>query len=526
MEQVDLGLKLKKNADEIPDKLAIVWKDKQVTYKELNDRASKLANALLSLQLKPRDHVAVLLRNTPNYVEVICGLIKAGMVHVPINWRFAGPEVEYVLDNSSTKAVILSEDFLDKVESSRENLKNLPKDNYIFMGDNPPAGMKKYDDLVANAKNTEPNIGNSAKDPYFIGYTSGTTGRPKGAVTRHGSWEIKTAGLPLLLRLNLDHDETQLLTMPLFHMNAINTVGLSIYLGHTVILMPGRFDGEVVLQLIQDNKVTFSSMVPTMYHRIKNLSDEVKNKYDVSSLKSLLQSSAPLPYSTKEWIVSFFNNCGLFEGYGGTEAGVITMLYPEEQLTKKNSVGRPLPTSEVKIVDEDGHEVPTGEVGQIISRPATEDTPVPPVTEYYKNADATIKSFKDGWFYGGDMGYKDEEGFIYLVDRKFDMIISGGENIYPKEIEDVLYTNSCVLDAAAVGVPDSEWGESVKVVIVLKEGEKANEAEIINYCRDSLGKYKTPRSVDFVDDLPKTATGKVIRRLVKEKYWKGQDKRI
>ena len=485
-----LGEKLKQNADEFPDKVAVIWEDKKVTYKELNDRAARLANALISLGLQPGENVGVMLRNIPEYLVVICGLIKAGLTHVPINWRFAAPEVEYVINNSKSKAIIFSDDFLDKIDPIKDNLPDLPKGNYLFYGDNPPEGMKKYEDLLANAKNSEPGIEINDISPYFIGYTSGTTGRPKGAVTKHGPWELKVAMLPVLLRLETGPEEVQLLTMPLFHMNAINTAGVSLYMGHTVVLMPGRFSGEDALRMIQEHKCTFSSMVPTMYHRIKELPDDTKNRYDTSSMKSLLQSSAPLPYSTKEWIVDFFKSAGLFEAYGGTEAGIATVLFPEEQLAKKNSVGRPVPVTELKIVDEDGHEVPKGEVGQIITRPAQEASIVPPVTEYYKDADATKKSFKEGWFYSGDMGYQDEEDYVYLVDRKFDMIISGGENIYPKEIEDVLYTHPKILDAAAVGIPDKEWGESVQAVLVLKKGETATEKEIIEFCKNSLGKYK------------------------------------
>jgi len=521
-----LAEKLNTNSFEFPEKIAIIWKDERVTYKEINDRATKIANALISMGLQKGDNVSVILRNVPEYITIICGLVKAGMVHVPINWRFAPAEVEYVINNSKSKAIVFAEEFLEKIIPINDNLPNIPKSNFLFIGDNLPDGMKKYEDIITSASDEEIQVEIHDKDPYFIGYTSGTTGRPKGAVTRHGLWEFKVAALPMLLRLEATPEEVQLLTMPLFHMNAINTTGLSIYLGHTVVLMPGRFSGEDVLKMMQEHKCTFSSMVPTMYHRIKELTDEIKNKYDTSSMKSILQSSAPLPYSTKEWIVGFFKSAGLFEAYGGTEAGIATVLYPEEQLTKKNSVGRAVPTTELMIVDDDGHELPIGEVGQIISRPASTDTPIPPVTEYYKDTDSTKKSFREGWFYSGDMGYLDEEGYLYLVDRKFDMIISGGENIYPKEIEDVLYTNPKVLDAAAVGIPDKEWGESVKAVLVLKKGETATEKEMIDFCREPLGKYKTPTSVDFTDELPKTATGKVLRRIVKEKYWKDQERRI
>ena len=479
---------------------------------------------MLSLGLKPRDRVAVISRNCTEYAEIICGLIKAGLVHVPINWRLSSEEMDYVINNSDSVAVVLDREFLEKIVPIQKRLKNVPAGNYLLIG-GLAEGMKSYEEMLAGAHAAEPSVENGEFDPYFIGYTSGTTGKPKGAVTRHAKWEVKVRGVELLLGISSTPDEVQLLTMPLFHMNAINSLGASLYLGQTVIVMD-RFDAREALRLIHTYKCTFSSMVPTMYHRLKNLPEEIKNSYDTSSMKSLLQSSAPLPFSTKKWIVDFFKSAGLHEVYGGTEAGGVTVLLPHEQLAKPGSVGKPLPSVEVKIVDEEGNDLPTGRVGQVISRPRSADGPIPAVTEYYKDSEATGKNFRDGWFYSGDMGYFDEDGYLYLVDRKFDMIISGGENIYPKEIEDVLYAHPCLADVAVVGVPDDEWGESVKAVVTLREGATVAEEELIEFCKGCLGKYKTPKSIDFVDDLPKTETGKILRRIVKEQYWKGRDRKI
>jgi acyl-CoA synthetase (AMP-forming)/AMP-acid ligase II len=279
-----------------------------------------------------------------------------------------------------------------------------------------------------------------------------------------------------------------------------------------------RFDPEEALRLIEKYKVTFSSMVPTMYHRLKNLPSDVFDKYDNSSMKSLLQSSAPIPFSTKEWIIRSFKNAGLHEVYGGTETTLVTYLAPEEQLERPGSVGRAVPNVEIKLIDEQGHEVAQGEVGQVVTRLRTGQETA--VSEYYKDEKATEASFKDGWFSSGDMARMDEDGFVYLVDRKFDMIISGGENIYPAEIEAVLYKHEKILESAVIGVPDDEWGEQVKAVVVLGEGETATAEEIIAYCRQHLAGYKVPRTVDFVTDLPKTDTGKVLKKLIKAPYWK------
>ena len=523
---MDFGFKLKENAKNLPNNTAVIFQDEKISYKEYNQRAAKFANAMISLGLKPRDKVAVISRSSAKYLEIIAGLVKGGMVHVPVIPRFAPQEMEYVINNSEAVAVLVSAEFVEKVISIRKDLPNVPEKNYIVIGDEVSNTMQNYDKFIAGASDAEPGIENGEFDPYFIGYTSGTTGRPKGAVTRHANWPAKVTGFSKVLGVNTTPDEVQLLCMPLFHMNAINTAGLSLYFGQTVVIM-SRFTGEEALRLIDTYQCTFSSMVPTMYHRIKNLPDEVKAGFDISSMKSLLQSSAPLPFTTKKWIVEFFKNASLFEGYGGTEAGVVTLLLPQYQLTKPNSVGQPLPTIDVRIVDDNGNEVPQGQIGQFSSRTKPSGgAPIPAVTEYYRNPEATAANFKDGWFFSGDMAYMDEEGFIYLVDRKHDMIISGGENIYPKEIEDVFYSHPKISEVAIVGIPDEEWGESVKGVVVLKEGEKVSQEELIEHCKKHLGKYKTPKSVDFVDDLPKTDTGKILRRLVKEQYWKDKDRKI
>jgi acyl-CoA synthetase (AMP-forming)/AMP-acid ligase II len=382
--------------------------------------------------------------------------------------------------------------------------------------------MLRYSEFMANAADTDPGIETAPSDPFFIGYTSGTTGFPKGAITPLGDWDIKIVSLLGLLRL--DEDDIQLLTMPLFHMNAINTSSVSHYAGQTVVVME-RFRPEEALRLIDTYKASFSSMVPTMYARLKNMPKEDFQKYDTSSMKSLLQSSAPLPFPTKQWIVENFPTAGLHEVYGGTEAGVVTYLPPEEQLNRPGSVGMAVPTVEIRLVDDEGNEVPQGEVGQFISRPR-EGAMLGKVTEYYKDEKSTKKSFKGGWFYSGDMARMDKDGFYYLVDRKFDMIISGGENIYPAEIEAVLYKHPKILESAVIGVPDDEWGEAVKAVIVLREGETATAGEIINYCRQHLAGYKVPRSVDVVAELPKTDTGKILKKLIKAPYWKNKDVKI
>ena len=519
---MDLGAKLKKNAEDFPDKTAILFKKRKFTYAEMNERAARFGNGMRSLGIEPRERAAVILRNRSEYLEIIYGLVKAGVTLVPVNWRFASEEMRYVIQHSEASAVILAAEFLEKLAPVIQDLPRVAPQRYICLDEKRPAGMHAYEDFLADASSAEIGVVNKPKDPFYIGYTSGTTGFPKGAVNPHGDWEMRRVGLFALFRL--DENDVQLLTMPLFHANAIASSCGGHYAGQTTVIME-RFDPEEMLRLIERHKATFSSMVPTMFNRLKNLPGETFRKYDVSSMRCMIQSSAPIPFPTKKWIIENFRNVGLHEFYGGTEVGVVTYLTPEEQLTRPGSVGKALPVVEIRLVDEEGNEVPQGEVGQLISRPLG-GTDLGRAAEYYKDAESTKKFFQDGWFYSGDMARIDEDGYYYLVDRKFDMIISGGENIYPAEIEAVLYRNPKVQEAAVIGVPDDEWGESVKAVLVLKQGEEATPDEMIRRCREHLAGYKVPRSVDFVDDLPKTDTGKILKKILRAPYWKDREKKI
>jgi len=519
---MDFGARLKQNAEDFPEKAAVIFKDRVTTYRELNERAARFANAITSLGIQPGDRVAVILKNRTEYLEIMYGLVKAGITLVPVNWRLAPQEMEYVINNSDSSAAVLSQEFLERISPIMKDLRNVASNRYVYLGGNPPPGMHAYERFLSDASDGELERQGRSTDPFFIGYTSGTTGFPKGAVSPHGNWDLKVMSLSALFGLT-EHD-VQLLTMPLFHANAITSSSRGHYGGQTIVMME-RFEAEEALRLIEKHRITFSSMVPTMFNRLVNLPRETFQKYDVSSVKGLIQSSAPIIFSTKQWIIENFRNAGLHEFYGGTEVGVVTYLPPEEQLKRPGSVGRALPTVEIKLVDDQGNEVKRGEIGELISRPMR-GAPVDRARQYYRDEESSERSFKGGWFHSGDMARVDQDGFYYLVDRKFDMIISGGENVYPAEVEAVLYRHPKILEAAVIGIPDKDWGESVKAAIVLKDGETATEEEIIGYCRVHLAGYKVPRSVDFAEELPKTDTGKILKRLIKAPYWKDRDVRI
>lgn len=507
-----VGEELRLNARKYPDKIAVVFKDKRISYQELNLRANKLANGLLNLGLKRGDGVAILLDNCLEYPEIYCGLAKAGLIMVPINFRLVSREIEYIINNSDARALIVGQEFIERIESIWQNLKKIKRENCIYLGEpEKTQGLINYEQFLAQSSDKEPGIKVKEKDIFFIAYTSGTTGFPKGALRTHRADMMNV--LISALELGFSPDTATLLVMPLFHCNSV-WFGLStLSMGGKIVIHPsGSFNPIEILQIIEKEKVTFTSLVPTHYTLILNLPDEEKKKYEISSIKTLLCSSAPLMTKTKEEIIRFFSSAQLYEAYGAAELGMITLLRPKDQLRKRRCVGQPIFGAEVKILDEKGRELPQGKIGEFYIKTRAL------LKEYYKNPEATQKATLDEWFSVGDMGKVDEEGYFYLVDRKNDMIISGGENIYPTEVEEVISKHPKVKEVAVVGIPDEKWGEKVLAAIVLKEGEESTAEEIIDFCRDKLAGYKKPKSVDFVPDLPKTSTGKILRRQVREKY--------
>ena len=514
---VHRGIKL--SVEKFPDKVAVIYKDKRVTYSELDSRANRIANGITGMGLKKGDKVGILLYNCCEFIEIYYGLAKAGIISVPVNFRLAGPEIEYILKNAGAKALILGEAFVDTVDPIRSNLAMISEKNYIVLGENIPDNAIGYENLLSGASDTEPFVAIEETEPYFIGYTSGTTGFPKGAVMPHRS--IYNIVVSHLIGRGVMPDDKYLLIMPLFHSNSVWHSNLLLFIGGAVSIYPsGGFNPKEILEIIEQEKVTCTNMVPTMSNLVLSLPD--KDKYDVSSMRWLVSSSAPLLTKTKEELFSFFKHSKLYEGYGSTETGAVTSLSPEDQLRKIRSIGKPYFSQEVRLLDADGNEVPVGEVGELYSRGPTQ------MSGYNNDPEKTKKAFIGEWLSAGDMARMDEEGYLFLVDRKQDMIISGGENLYPTEVEEVLSKHPKIHELAVIGVPDEKWGEAVKAVIVLKPGEDASEEEIIKFCEGKLAGYKKPKSIDFIPavDMPKNPTGKILRRPLKEKYWKGKDVKI
>ena len=488
---------------------------RSLTFAAWEERASRLANGLLGLGLHKGDRVALLAYNCVEWMEIYVAIARAGLVAVPINFRLMAPEIAYIVSHSEARAMIVQDDLRDRVESIQGELSLSPR-NLIHFGGDTPAGWQGYEALIEASAATPPKVTVKPEDPFALMYTSGTTGRPKGAVRNHeGNALIAWA---TALEFGFSRNDTALLVMPMCHANSLYFGMTFMYAGAPVVVDDHKsFDPEALIDTLAREKVTFTSLVPTHYIMMLGLPEAVKAKYDVSAVDKLLISSAPARKDTKLDIMKYFSNSRLFELYGSSEAGWVTLLRPDEQIERLGSVGREWAGSgAIKILDPDGNEVPDGEVGELHSRTAYV------FDGYWKNPEKTAEAFRGEWCSVGDMARRDEDGYIHLVDRKSNMIISGGENIYPSEVESVLGGHPKIKDVAVIGVPHDKWGETVLAVVVLHDHRQATpalEAEIIDFTKDRMAGFKRPRKIVFVADaeMPRTATGKILHRTLRDR---------
>jgi fatty-acyl-CoA synthase len=505
---------LKMNAILFPEKVGARDLVRSMTFRQWNERACKLANGLLGLGLQKGDRVGILAYNCVEWMEIYAAVAKAGLIAVPINFRLTGPEVTYIMQNSEAKAMIFQDDFLGLVETIRKDL-DVSQGRFVhFGGQATPAGFQGYEELMARASSQEPDVEVAAEDIWTFMYTSGTTGKPKGAIRSHESYVIFY--LINEVDFGFHRGDTGLLVMPMCHVNSIFYSFVFTYCGASVCVYNMKsFDPEHLLKTLSEERITFTSLVPTHYIMMLGLPEEVKQRYNCDAVTKLLISSAPARRDTKLAIMDFFKNSQLFEAYGSTEAGLVTLLRPDEQFSKLGSIGREITGSgRIKLLDEKGKEVPEGEVGELFSR-----TPHA-FQGYWKLPEKTAEAFRGPYCSAGDMARRDEEGYYYLVDRKSNMIITGGENVYPSEVENCIGGHPKVKDVAVIGIPHEKWGEAVHAVIILKEGQEATEKEIIEWCRDKIAGYKRPKSVSFIreEEMPRTATGKILHRLLRERF--------
>jgi len=512
---LNIGEVLRVNARKFPDKRALKDARRELSFSQYNERSCKLANGLLRLGLGKGDRLCILSHNCLEFMELYAATAKTGIVAVPMNWRISPDDMEYVINNSDAKALVVGEKFLETVNAFRPKLKSIRSDAFIAISEKPQAGFRSYEDVLASGSKDEPQIKVDPQDVWIQLYTSGTTGKPKGVVRTHESYiafyliNIVDYGFTL-------HDYG-MIVMPLCHVNSTFYSFVFTYIGGAVYVhREYNFDAAELLEIIDREKVTFTSLIPTHYALILAAPETARKKFDGASMKQILCSSAPVRQQMKLDVMKFFKNAALFEAYGSTEAGLVTLLRPEDQLKKLGSIGKEASgIDSIIILDEDKKPVKPGEVGELYSRGPMM------FKEYYKMPEKTKGSFIGEYFSAGDMAKIDEDGYYNLVDRKANMIITGGEHVYPTEVEEIVSKHPAVFDVAVVGVPHDKWGEAVRAVVILKEGQKATEKEIIDFCAGKgMASYKRPKSVEFIkpEEMPRTGTGKILHRVLRERY--------
>ncbi len=503
------------HADRHPDKPALIEGERVWSWPEFVTRRNRLGHALLGLGLEPGAHVIVYATNSLEHYLAAAGARPAGLIPAPMNHRLVAGEVAYILDHSDAAAVFVSDQFLPVCEAVREQAWKVR--HWILMGEARRDWAVHLDDLLAEGSPEPVDLPADTGFGASLIYTGGTTGKPKGALRR----SVDPQGLMDTLRAMdlLDPSHVHLVAGPMYHSAPSGLALYSHLVGATVVIMP-KFDPERALEQIQRHRCTSTFMAPTLLKRIVELPAAVRARYDVSSMQVIVVAAAPCPMRVKEEVLGQFGPV-LYEFYGSTELGVNTILRPEDVLRKPGSCGRAAPGLELAVLGDDGRTLPAGQPGELFVRrhPAMFE-------EYYKKPEATRETQRGDWVSVGDVAWMDEDGFVFICDRKRDMIISGGANIYPAEIEDVLHRHPAVADVAVFGVPDDDWGERVHAAVELRPDAAASAEEIIAFARDHLAGYKTPREVSFHPALPRDTAGKLVKRVLREPHWAGRASRV
>ncbi|MCU1460633.1 MAG: putative fatty-acid--CoA ligase [Acidimicrobiales bacterium] len=500
-----------------PDRAAVVVGDEVTTYAAFNADINRLGNGLRALDLRPGDRAVWCGPNSRQVLTFIHAARKIGMVSVPLAYRFTAEEMAYVIDNSDATLVVVDAEEAHKIEQVRDRLTKVRE--VVVFGDGPAdEGFRRWDDVLATGGDGEPELDQTGFGATMI-YTSGTTGKPKGA--------LRTASAPglivaLMQELRLEPgNEVHITTGPLYHSGPLAWASLTHTLGGTVVVMR-KFDPELWVDLVTRHRVTNTFTAPTQLKRIVALPPESLARLDLTSMRSLVANAAPVPYALKQEIYAKLGDWFLFEVYGSTELGVDTVMRPEDQLRKPGSCGRPYGGIEILIVGDDGVPVPEGEPGELYVR-------TPLAMDGYHRTEEQLHAIDlegGGWKSVGDIARVDDEGFVYICDRAKDMIISGGVNIYPAEIEAVLHEHPDVMDAAVFGIPDEEWGEKVHAVVQPRPGRSIDMAGLEQFASERLAGYKRPRSWEFRDELPRTESGKLLKRLLRDEHWAGRATRV
>jgi fatty-acyl-CoA synthase len=519
---------LRKALKSYPQKQAIVCGERRWTYQEFYKRINRLSHGLNGFGVRKDDKVAILHPNCHTFLEAYYAIPQIGAISVPINYRLSPREIAFILKDSDSKILIADSMFKDQVDPIRKEIRGVHR--ILWTG-----GLREFNDSIDLSYEkvlqqadfdvlTDPLIDD--EDIAQIYYTSGTTGRPKGVTLSHKN--VTTHALGTIAEIHITDADVWMHVAPLFHLADAWATWAVTWVGGTHVLVR-EFDPKVVLETIEREKATLTNLIPTMLNLMVNHSGV--GRFDYSSLRVLLSGGAPIAPEVVRKIVETFR-CDYIQTYGMTETSPyltlsilkehLKKLPDEEQLRYKSKTGKEFIGVELKVVDEQGKEIKKDEkeVGEIIVKGDI-------VTKgYWKLPEETKKSIKEGWLYTGDMAVIDGEGYVTIVDRKKDMILTGGENVYSTEVENVLYMHPAILECAVIGIPDQKWGEAVKGFVVLKSGREAGEQEIIQFCKERMAHYKAPKSIDFVEALPRTGSGKIHKKDLRDKYWEGYEKKV
>ncbi len=507
---------LRWRARQHPDRVAIRHAGRTSTYAELDRAANRVAQALLAGGLRPGDRVAILDKGHDRFFEVLFGTVRAGGVYTPVNWRLAPPEIAFVLDDARSPFLFVGDAFADAVEEVEGDLGHLKR---VVSFGTPRRGWVPFDRFLEGASGADPRAEGGEEDTAFQLYTSGTTGHPKGAELTHANL-CQTAAVGMMGFGSLRPGDIGLVCMPLYHIGGSGYAVALLYAGATLVVTREADPGEI-LHLIEGERIEHAFFVPALMNFLLQHPD--CGRTDFSSLRSILYGASPIPEDLLTASLETFG-CDLIQAYGLTETtGAVVLLPAEDHVPgspRLRSCGLPVFGCDLEIRDADGRVLPAGEVGEICIRG-------PQVMKgYWNRPEATAEAIRGGWFRSGDAGYLDPDGYLYIHDRVKDMIVSGGENVYPAEVESVLFSHPDVADVAVIGVPDERWGEAVKAIVVRRPGSAVTEDDLVGFCRGRLAGYKRPRSVDFVEALPRNPTGKILKRELRERYWRDRDRRV
>ena len=486
-----------------PDKDCIIDGERRYSWRDFDREVNRLGHALAA-RGGAGGRVACMLGNGAEYLITQQALARIGGTAVQIGYRSKPAEIAFILANAEPRAAVVDAAYLPAFTEAMAHASQHPRVIVVGATESPAQG-DRWEDATAAHDGDGPVRGGDGGG--VIVYTSGTTGKPKGAARN-----FKQTGLDsvadMMVSVGMHHDDRHLVACPLYHSAAPAFVALMMSLGATCVLL-NHFEPEAALALIARERITSTLMVPTMLHRMAALPDEVRRRHDTSTLRWVMSGAAPLPTETARQFQDKFGPV-LWNFYGATETGTVTLAGPRDHLTRPGSVGRALRGNHIRLLDDAGQEVGLGQIGELYVKNSMI------IAGYHKNQDATSRSIKDGYFSVGDLARVDADGFYYMESRKHDMVISGGVNIYPREIEDHLHTHPAIADVAVVGVPDPEWGETLRAFVVLRAGHALTGAEVADYCRSHLADYKRPRQVVFLAELPRNPTGKILKRELRD----------